>query len=592
MILFQTSTNHKIDLSRFGVTLKEENSLFTNNIYKSYSLPFNLPAEEELMVKLGLPHLDNITNVNSKVMGKILLTDRYYDAIMFLGNIEGRQIDCSLSFGDQELSVYDLKLSDLPWPVQLVNSYFQHVNGKIQKTWPDTAYNYPRVYAPSIAEESGYESFKGFINNYDGLGPMLNTVDNTGAEPVYHNYNVFAPMPYLLEILRFIYLQEGRKVTGELFEDEIMKKAIYIPENFLEKFRGSEYSSFSFNTPTEVINNEFGVYKKEFTPENIGSYEVDYKLNLDPVTAEYFEFRIYQKDSVDEYIKTTYFEATSTKNRVSLSDKQTINVTAENQYDPIVIELKLKYKADTIAPMNQFEFSFSEGKLNEGPSSFTLADFMPNMKAGEFVNEMKNWLNLDISIFEDRVRIDYVQNSILKKPRENHSHLEIPYPKKKHNSNRFYKLSYANGERLFYNRNGQVFSDIDEEGADVIPIDMDVQPAAVEQNENVITAVKPEKASKIDFCLYEYASYLDNTCPPELGNQLNLQKVSINNWLEWLFYRVNSKTFKESFECSVHERINIDELSFKYNELHVIKSLMKKYLSESVMRVDVESETF
>ena len=42
----------------------------------------------------------------------------------------------------------------------------------------------------------------------------------------------------------------------------------------------------------------------------------------------------------------------------------------------------------------------------------------------------------------------------------------------------------------------------------------------------------------------------------------------------------------------MHEQLSLKELSFKYNELHVIKKLSRKYISEELMKVDVESETF
>ncbi|TQI71827.1 hypothetical protein JM79_2776 [Gramella sp. Hel_I_59] len=593
MIIFRTLTNHKIDLSRFGVSLNEESSLFSDNIYKSYSVPFSIPAEEEIIEMLGLPDLDNITDVDTSVRGKIILPYTYYDAILFLGEIQGGQIECEISYGDAELAVYDRDLKDLPWPVQLVPEfgYGIEVNTKIVSTWPRYAYNYPRVYDASIKEKSNYEAFRGFINDHNGITPVFNNVDNSGEEPIYYNYNVLAPFPYLLEILRFGYLQEGKTISGELFDDEIMKQALYIPQNFLEKFKGSEYLAFSFSTPTSTENENRGVYKRTFIPEKIGTYQVDYKLNIDPITASYFDFKVYQDDP-NSFNRTILLENTSTNNRVRLSDKLKVNVTSENQFHPIVIEIKLNYRAESIATMNQFEYSFQAGKLNEFPSSFSLSDFVPDMTFGEYVNELKNWLNLDIDIQDTNVEINYTQNAILKKQREDHRHLEIPKPKKTHNSNRFYKLTYANGEQVMYNKNGQVFSELDEKGADVIEIKMDVQPAVVEQNDDIITAVVPDKRSKIDFCLFKSPGLLVNDCAPETANELSQQNNFNRNWSEWLQYRVHSKTFKESFECSVHERININELSFKYNELHVIKKLKKKYQSEKTMKVDLESETF
>lgn len=121
---------------------------------------------------------------------------------------------------------------------------------------------------------------------------------------------------------------------------------------------------------------------------------------------------------------------------------------------------------------------------------------------------------------------------------------------------------------------------------------MDVQPAIVEQNLNILTAVLPENRSAIDFCVYDGLVNGKPLCSPTLIRQLFLQNVFLSFWELWLNYRVHSKSFKETFECSVYERISIEELSYKYTELHVLKKLQRKFLSEKTMKVSVESETF
>jgi len=592
MIVFQTDTNYKIDFSKFGVSVTEESSLFNNSMTRSYSIPFSMPLEDELVEKLGLPQIENITNVKTSIKGKLLLPYHYYNATLYLGEIKGTEIQCDLTFGDHDLAVYDLPLKDLPWPIQVVPNYVNLINSTIIKNWPQVAYNFPKIYRPAIKEESGYESFQGFVNNHTGFAPVFNSVDNSGAEPVYHNYNVFAPFPYLLEIIRFIYKQEGIAITGELLEDPMIKRVLYMPEKYLEKFRGSEYTSHSFDLPTEV-QNEFSVYEKSFIPTRAGTYELDLKLNFDPVIAQYFEIKITYQDPETSEIKTL-FEALSEENRVSISEKISINIEASNQYGPVNIMLKLKNRTESIKEFNQFEYSYKGGRLNEFPSSFNLADFMPDMKAGEFMNMIKNWLNLDIQIKDGTARLDFTQNSILRRHREKHEHLQDPDKSFTHNSNRFYKLTYANGQTLYYNRNGRVYSDISEEGSEIITIDMEVQPAVVEMNKDVMTAVMPPEASKFDFCLYERTGDIsyNPVCSPEFSEALSLDNNVRSRWLDWLRYRVHSKSFKDSFDCSVHERIDINELSYKYNELHVFKKLQKKYLSNEIMRVDIESETF
>ena len=117
-----------------------------------------------------------------------------------------------------------------------------------------------------------------------------------------------------------------------MFDDEIMKQALYIPKGYLEKFRGSEYLAFSFTTPTETEDENTGVYRRTVSPEKIGTYQVDYKMNIDPVTAASFEFKIYQEDPNDPFNDTVLLDHSSANNRVRLSNKLKINVTSETQF--------------------------------------------------------------------------------------------------------------------------------------------------------------------------------------------------------------------------------------------------------------------
>lgn len=593
MIIFKTD-KIELDLSAYGVNLNEESSIFTDSLYKSFSLPFTIEADQDILMKLGLPNLDNISGTESKVKGKLILPDRYYNATLYIGDIVGDSVECDLSFGDEELAVYDLELKDLPWPIILTPDIISYANGVAAKSWPEVPCNFPMIYRPGIAEEKDYEKFQGFMNNYwSGSYKENTTTQDTEGNTIYHNINVLSPHVYLLEILRFIYALEGKTISGPAVDNALLRKTVYIPEKWLEKFRGSEFQTFSFSTPDEVVTEngiEYGIYKRQFTANNEGTYDLKFNINLDPARASSFDLKVYQQDANTSEI-TTLYTARSTGNRVKLEEELKINIENGMQFDYIKIELKLPYNAESISTSNQFELSFKDGRLNEFPSYFSLSDFMPDMTAAEYVNELKNWLNLDITIGDADVHIDFTQDSILNWPRDPHEHLEIPKPVKKSNSTRFYKLSYANNERIYYNRNGQIYSDLDEEGDDVIEIDMDVQPAVVEQNEGVITAVYPENNSSIDFCVYDGIQNNFPIVSAALTREMMLQAVADRHWFIWLRYRVNSKTFKESFECSIYETIALKRLSYKYHELHIIRKLSKKYLSEKRMRVEVESET-
>lgn len=594
MIVFQ-SENFQLDLQAYGVSLNEENDIFTDTINKSFSLPFLVKADAEILEKLDLPSLENIRNVNTKIKGRLLLTATHYEATCFLGEITGDYIECKITFGDAEIGIYATKLKDLPWPVQLAGNLVEFAEEVIDKAWPETAYNFPMVYKPQIAEDSNYELFEGFVNHWKEGAFLENEVDTSGEEDVYINRNVLAPFPYFLEILKFGFKTAGKAVVGEIFQNEDLKRLLYIPEKYLERMDGSQYLSFQFSTRTSIETAQNGeilnVYTQEFTPEEQGAYELKFNLNLDPVLASFFHLAIYRKNALSEEL-TLIQGYLSFDNRVQLDEKLTIEVTPLDELDPIVVILKLRYNDRDISDFNNFEISFSDGQLNIFPTFFTLADFMPDMTFGEYVNALKNWWNIEVVMGEKTVSINFLQTNIFNRPVRDHEHLEVPKPKRLSNTNRFYKLHYANDEKVFFTKDGQIYSDLDDEGSDIIEIEMNCQPAVVESNKHVITAVAPEDPSDMDFCLYDGPQSGVPTCALSVARNMSLQNVFDNWWQSWLNFRVNSYTYKDSFECSPHQIIKIEELSRKYNELHIIKKIQRKIKSEKIMQVDVESETF
>ena len=591
MIQFQ-GDKFQLDLTSYGVTLNEENDIFTDSINKNYSLPFTIMADTEILEKLGLPTLENIRNVDVVYPGNILLANGFLPAKLFLGEVWKNNIEANITFGAAELAIYATKIKDLPWPTQLAPNILTFAKSILNKSWPEVGFNFPMVYKPSIAKNSNYEGFKGFINNYSSGNFLANYVDESGEEDVYVNQNVMAPFPYLLEILRFGFKTAGKTLVGEVLQNEDLKKAVYIPQNYLERMDGSQYLAFSFDFRTSIDTVlGYNIYEQQLVPESVGVYDVSLKVNLDPVLADYFRLYIYRKDALSQQLRLVQLFQ-SEDNRVQLDEKIPVEVSPADALDPIVIIMKLRYTDRNISEFNNFEISFSNGLLNVFPTLFTLSDFVPEMTFGEYVNMLKNWWNIEIDIQERVAVASFLENSIFNKNIRNHEHLETPATKRTSNANRFYKLHYANDERIFFTKKGQIFSDLDDEGSDIIEINMNCQPAVVEMNKNILTAVAPEKESDLDFCVYDGIQNDRPTCPISLSRKLSLQQVFENWWKTWLIFRVNSYSYKDTFDCSPHEIIQKEELSRKYNELHIIKKLTRKFKNENVMTVDIESETF
>lgn len=593
MIYFQTE-KFRIDLSTYGVTTTEVNDLFKDSINKSYSLPFTIEADSFLLEKLDLPTLKNIRNAPVKITGQFVLPNKHYNAILYLGEFSNNFIECTLTYGEAALPVYDTNIKDFPWPIITTNDLPTLAKETMVKSWPETGYNFPMVHRKEIEKDTNYDYFLGFINHFKDGNYLQNDIEIIEGEPVVKNENVMAPFPYFLEIIKFGFKQAGIKAEGEIFKNADLKRALYIPETYLEHLNNSIYQQYSFNNRTGVVlenSVKYNLYENSFTPNQEGTFEVTFRINLDPVLAQFFELSFYREDaSTQERTLLTQYQ--SINHRVNLYETINVDVAAEEVGDPIVTVLKLRYTDIDISQFNSFEVLLQDGELNIFPETFSLSTFMPDMTFGEFLNELENWLNIEISVTDNLAILSFVQNSVFQKHTENHTHLEIPEPKVNSNANRFYKLSYLNEDRVFYTKDGQIFSDLEDEGNDVIEIDMKINPAEVKTIDGNTTAQAPEETSGLPFCLYGGTVDGKPWCNRSFSKNLSLQNVFTKYWQTWLNYRVNSYSYKETFECSAFEILDIENLSYKYNELHLIKQLKTKHLSETLVSVDIESETF
>ena len=301
MIVFQAQ-DYEIDLSLYSLSLNEENNMFMDNMIKSYSFPFSMQLTPALIQLLGLYDLDNISSLNSTIEGRLVVDGSYYESTLTLGDLVGDTLEAQIYYGEEVLPVYDTKLSALPWPVYIVEDspllYVSYVN----KKWPKVTHNFPMIYRPDIKKENDYEDFELFVNKTVGANFVQNveeTIVNEDdeEETFYRNKNVLSPCTYVLEILSFGFKSAGKKIRGTVLQDTRLNDLIYIPEQYLEKFKGSLYTNFQFDFPTttktvtidrttginfgvftETIN--VGEYVTSFTPDNVGTYLSEASVNV------------------------------------------------------------------------------------------------------------------------------------------------------------------------------------------------------------------------------------------------------------------------------------------------------------------------
>ncbi|WP_028890884.1 hypothetical protein [Tenacibaculum sp. 47A_GOM-205m] len=587
MIVFY-GDNFELNLTETKISLIEENPLFYNYFVKNYSKPFSKKVDDEVSKKLGFLDLENSANYETKHYGKLLIDNDFEEAYLLLTDYDNNILQGYVYFGSHSIELLDTPLSNLPFPVEQTSSLTVHAKEVIQKFYPEVDYNFPMVIDEGFKSTSKYEKFEGIINNYVNDNFVTNSFQTVEGESVAFNKNVMVPFPYLMSILKTGFDSVGMVMQGSFVSDKITEKILVYTSKILEKFYSSLPEGFQFNTTSEVWDN--GVvsadYSRFYSISQTGSYNVEVYLNI-PSELVVNEFSI-------EFNNEIIFSSNSNYISKSLS----LNVKNTADLGSLIFSLKLRKYTDnpsdgigSIQAFNNFDFYFSDGELNVFPNSFSLSQVMPDMTFGKFLNKIKNWLNLEITFNKNVVTINYIEEKFLEVNFKDERHLEVEKPKRQFNQNKFFKLITSN-DTLLIGKEGVVSNPQGIREEDITTIDMELEIMPVKSKDGIFTAYKNKDTN--DFKLFLYDG-LQNNLPVALEKiserSYSLNEVFDKYWKKWLYFRLNSETYKDKFPASIIEDFSISEGRFKYNRKHIYKKIKRTRKNEEEWDIEIESET-
>tara|TARA_R110002167_G_scaffold364968_1_gene588374 strand:+ start:28551 stop:30314 length:1764 start_codon:yes stop_codon:yes gene_type:complete len=587
MILFQTLSGFQLDLTEYGFTFNEESDYFSEETSKSYTLPVNINIDDELATVLGLVDIENISGYTTKVEGCLTIDEVFYDAYISINVVQGTKAELKLFYGKETLSVFDKNLSELPWPViDTGGSLVTYAKSILDKSYPEVDHNFPMVYRPSIKENANYDEFMLFVNYYGNSQFFTN---NLSGEEVF-NRNVMAPMAYIKSVLKLGFETEGLQLRGEFANDSFFDKVVLVPDNYFEEYSNlAKRQSWQFeyyDSQETVEGTTISIYERSFMPDETGTYSIKYKLNFPAGIASNFDFKI-------TYGETNLFKASTNNKPLIIDDVLEINLDGTSPYEEIKVVLRISEQQNTIAALNYFVFDLKGGDVNEFPSEYSLSDFMPDMTFREYFTRIKNWLNLEATYLENAVVLNYMDNTLQKLVYDDHSHLEIPLPKRTLNKNNLFKISYDYGNTVMFDKDGKTYSDADYLDSEITSIDLQVLPVSVSENNGLITGAFPEENSGLVLGIYDGLV----SDKPVLRDQISYQDLSLQVVTSLfhklsLKFRANSEQFNETYYARVHERFDLKHGIFKYNKKQLITSIKKNRISDKWWKITQVSESF
>lgn len=587
MIVFY-SEHFTLDLSNTKITLIEENAMFYDYLIKKYSLPFTLDLDELKSIDLGFLEDFNAVGYQTEIKGHLLIENDFEQATLVLRSTSSLRVQGMVYYGKENIELFDTPLSKLDFPVVEFSRMIDHAKEVISKQYPQTGYNFPMILDSEIRERSNYEKFQGVINNYDQGNFLLNSNEMEDGKPVPINRNVMVPYPYLMEILRVGFASEGYKLAGSFVSDKFNEKILVITDHVLEKFYSGLPDGFSFDLGREEYKNNtiYSEFRGDFQITQKGNYEFGILLNIPTsLTLESFHVKFNDKvlyqGPVSKLDKKVYLAVTDTKDFGYVEFVLKLSKRTSNPADAI----------GSIKAYNSFDFSFSEGQLNEFPKSFSLSQVMPDISFGGLLNAVKNTFNLEVLFSSDAVYLNYIEEKFTDLIDFDESMYEVTKPKRFFNSKAYV---FKNGENtLVFDKRGEIGKLDITSNQSKVEIEMEPEFMRRQGYKDLQTSVKSKESKELRFALYDG---LQNGYPVTVetvfDRQLDFRDIYNRFWSKWTQYRVTSQLVKDKFSVNELLPIGVQNSRFKYNARHLYKKIKKTRRNSDTWEYDIESEMF
>lgn len=583
MIQFATDS-FKIDLTHVAITLNEENSLFYDYFVKNYSRPFSLNLQDATASELRFVTAKNIKNETLTFSGYLTIDNKIHAAEMVINKSVGDLVQGVVRYGSTIGAVLETNLKNLPFPIVIeVGNFRTHASGLNDKTYPETDYNFPSVIDHDFKSKSNYDDFYGTINYFSGYY-YANTTKIVDSKVVASNINVVTPYPYIMTILRTGFEAAGLKMVGDFFNDKANEKLLLQTTKFLEAFTDSNKQNLQFSVAdSQGIEDGLVVYTytKTVSTTAVGQWRLKTFLNL-PDTVEIKSFEIkngattllkqYNNNSVDDFL---------------------IEIKNASEYGDINIVLKVyPHNVNDLSPFTFINWYMATNKVNICPSTFSLAEIMPDMTFGGFLSKLKNWLNLDIVFGTSTVSVNYIENKFLETFFKNHQKFEIDTPSIKYNDLDYYKLIFDAATQLLISKDGIEFYQVLPKNKNIKTIPVGVSVLAHDTHLEQTTATHQETDADIRILIYNgLQDSLPTALPSVFGRSYTYEEVFALFWQKWLNFRLNAVEITDKYNIEILEEINIHEGLYKYNEKQLIKKLTKKRISETFWQITAVTET-
>lgn len=467
MIILQTDS-FKIDLTPLNVKFSEENSFFQKDLIKRYSFPFGIPKERNFIPFFHFLSSHNSQNSSNYIKGTLFLNDKFYDAELVILAIQDK-INVVLYYDFLTVDGFTTPLKDMNWgTVTAGDDMFAFADQTILQNYPATKINFPKIYAPELHANYGFGTLYQKGINYkkddDPFSEIWKVLPYSPTSPPIskqsyqkelidsYQMNEMRPFLYLKEVLFKIADFLGFTITGDFVNNPNIEKCLLYHENNI---------FFTNNGTNEV---DVNLVESGFSS---GSYRefIDDTLTFDREGTMYIKLNFKGSGAtpsktfnVELQFPSFNFAAYSNQFVVDGNgDVEGIIEAVFNVPKSLVgttFKLVAGYSSAIIPNFDETKIEITGTNRPLYNTNIELKDLLPDMAISEFLNSIKNGLNLTSS-FNSRTQefeFNFFQTSVNESTIIDISNFVIPNPSRTLNNKLGFKIPFEDGEIVGFDK--------------------------------------------------------------------------------------------------------------------------------------------
>lgn len=434
MSLIKISANGiAINFVKETLTIRKENTALSRDFSVNHnSVPFLVIEDENAKTALGPK---DITSINKPKTVEVMVNEggfNYFGELQILSYPNGFR-KCNLKYATELLTIMNRKISEFmpvisvsgdttpipysessPAIVAGHDEWQDFVADLIDKNFPDVKYQFPKMeykalYGDDLTEEDSWWAFGNTINNYNDdmeLVENLYVQDETSVDVL--NRNSISPQVFLLAPLFYALQSIGFKIAGGFYDNEFIRRLVILnlksqmcevviyPENYSDLTFDGSWDEWGLIFPYTHYRKLEDVAQPDATTILVQYRFVLPEQLLSGAPEVKTSFRV---QSIPYGFGTTVTEVafnadTNSANQVFEGEIE-LNVVSGGVLRFLYISL---YQEMPVEYEIKFGTKGAERTYQMMHPTIHLSRFVPDWTVASYINAIKNFFNLEITI--------------------------------------------------------------------------------------------------------------------------------------------------------------------------------------------------